>query len=173
MKRLASLFLLLAPFAACTVGNVPDEEEIPDGVTCEKKVTGSDHGFHNSGATCLVGGACHKASETGAGDQGFLPLNGTVYEKSDGATTVEGATVTITWATGSKKWVSSAEGMNGGKGNILEYPAGVAEITFPATVKVSLCPTQEKVMATKLNNAGDLNCSRAGCHDANLRIYIK
>lgn len=173
MKRLASLFLLLAPFAACTVGNVPDGEDIPDGVTCEKKVTGTNHGHHYSGMTCLAGGACHPTAAAASGPP-YLPLNGTVYEKSDGMTLVEGATVTITWAGGSKKYVSSGgAGASGGQGNILEYAENITDITFPATVKVSLCPTQEKAMNTQLANLGDLNCARAGCHDSNLRIYIK
>lgn len=172
MTRFTLLSLSLASLAACVVGNVPDGEEVPPGVTCEKKVTGTNHGHHNAGTTC-IGSSCHKNAAGVGMVEPYLPLNGTVYEKSDGAKPIEGATVTITWATGSKKFTSSGDGPLGGKGNILEYADNITDITFPATVKVSLCPTQEKPMATQLTKVADLECSRSGCHDSNLRIYLK
>lgn len=99
-------------------------------------------------------------------------MSGTVYEKADGAKEIEGATVIIEWAGGSTKYATGKPGAVDGKGNFYEY-AEVAGITFPATAKVSLCPDPEKVMQTPLANAGDLDCTKSGCHTSSLRIYLK
>lgn len=166
MTRFTLLSLSLASLAACVVGNVPDDDT-PPGVVCDKKAQAVT-GKHYEGMTCGVGGDCHPTTAAGTGKGPFLLLSGTVYEKNDGVTLIEGSTVTVSWTGGSKKYVS---GSAPGKGNVFDYD--IAGITFPATVKVSMCPNPEKVMNTPIASAADLNCSRSGCHDANLRIYIK
>jgi hypothetical protein len=167
MTRFTLLSLALASIPACTVGNIPDSDEPPAGVVCDKKAQAVD-GNHFEGMSCATAGACHPITDGGAGAGPFLQLAGTVYAKSDGAEPTEGATVTLTWNGGSKKFVT---GTAPGKGNFFDYT--VTGITFPATVKVSLCPDPELAMNTPLANAGDLNCSKGGCHNQSLRIFIK
>lgn len=170
MTRFALLFLALGSSAACIVGTVPPSDEPPPGVTCEKKAT-PEEGYHNSGRSCSDGAACH-ASTGKANSAPFFIMSGTVYEKADGVKEIEGATVIIEWAGGSAKYPTGKPGAVDGKGNFYEY-AAVEGITFPATAKVSLCPDPEKVMQTPLNNAGDLDCTKSGCHTSSLRIYLK
>jgi len=163
MTRFALLFLALGSSAACIVGTVPPSDEPPPGVVCEKKATPGE-GHHRTGENCYSGG-CHTKGSTAPP---YLMTAGTVYEKTDRAQTVDGATITITWAGGEAKYRTANDG---GKGNFFDYE--IAGITFPATVKVSLCPDPEKAMATPLANEADLNCSRMGCHTETLPIYIK
>ena len=50
----------------------------------------------------------------------------------------------------------------------------IAGITYPATVKISLCNENERPMATPIANADDLNCSKAGCHgNGTAKVYWK
>lgn len=170
MTRFALLFLALGSSAACVVGTVPPSDEPPPGVTCEKKATATD-GHHYSGRLCSGEAGCHKSTGKDGNAQAFLVMSGTVFEKADGAKAIAGATVLIEWAGGSTKYVTGAPDRDG-LGNFYEY-AEIAGITFPATAKVSLCPDPEKVMQTPLNNAGDLDCTRSGCHTESLRIFLK
>lgn len=170
MTRFALLFLALGSSTACIVGTVPPSDEPPAGVVCEKKVA-PEEGKHYSGMPCTTG--CHKSTGKMDNPNPFFIMSGTVFEKADGAKPVEGATVIIEWAGGSAKYPTGNMGTEGdGRGNFYEY-AEVAGITFPATAKVSLCPDPEKVMQTPLNNAGDLDCTKSGCHTSSLRIFLK
>lgn len=163
MTRFALLFLALGSSAACIVGTVPPSDEPPPGVVCEKKATPGE-GHHMPGTNCHTAG-CHASGST---SPPYLMTAGTVYEKSDGVTTIDGATITITWAGGEAKYRTANDA---GKGNFFDY--AIDGIAFPATVKVSLCPDPEKAMVTPLANEQDLNCTRSGCHTDSLRIYIK
>lgn len=165
MTRFALLFLALGSSTACIVGTVPPSDEPPPGVVCDKKAVPGE-GYHMPGTSCQT---CHIVMNAQAGQAPYFMTSGTVYEKSDGATAVSGATITISWAGGEVKYPTSND--DGGKGNFFDY--AIEGITFPATAKVSLCPDPEKVMQTPLNNAGDLDCTKSGCHTSSLRIYLK
>lgn len=170
MIRPFFLFLALGSLTACTVGDVPDSDEPPPGVTCDRKATATD-GHHYSGMTCSGATDCHKSTGKDANTQEFLMLSGTVFEKSDGAKAIPSATVTIMWEGGSAKFVTGSPD-KGGTGNFYGYTAPEG-IQYPATVKVSLCPDPEKAMVTTLKNASDLDCTKSGCHTSTLRIFLK
>lgn len=159
MNRLSLLCCAFTLFTACDVGNVPDE----GAVDCAKLQTPGD-GHHNTGMSCNMGG-CH-----GENNVPPLPIAGTVYETSAGAPK-GGATVIIQWQGGEAKFITGGPGADQA-GNFFDYaePPG---IVYPATVKVSLCPDPDKAMVGTLASAADLDCSKSGCHTANLKIFLK
>lgn len=169
MTRALLLFCAPAMFAACDVGDVP-AKQMPDGpgVICEQPGVNAD-GHHMQGAGC-TNTDCH--GETAVGAKIAMAGGGTVYETANGAGKGT-ATIIIEWAGGSVKTIS-ATGPDAGLGNFYWDPAEVAGITYPATVKVSLCPDMERPMATPLTKAADLNCSVAGCHgNGTAKVYLK
>jgi hypothetical protein len=156
MTRALLLFCAPAMFAACDVGDVP-AALTPDGpgVVCEQPGVNAD-GHHRAGEDCL---SCHAA-----GQQPAMASGGTLFETANGAGKGT-ATIIIEWAGGSAKTVTATVNANGeGAGNFYLDASELTGITYPATVKVSLCPDAERPMISKLNNAGDLACSKAGCH---------
>jgi hypothetical protein len=161
MNRLFLLSLAIASIAACDVGDVPSTAK-PDGgnnIVCEQPVDNAE-GHHMEGLGCLNSG-CHKTGE--APDTPDFMVGGTVYETAAGAPKGT-ATVIISWTGGSAKLFTSTGAAGAGPGNFHGVAGDLTGITYPATVKVSLCPEPEKAMVTPLANADDLNCSRAGCH---------
>jgi hypothetical protein len=152
-------------FAACDVGDVP-AAATPDGpsVVCEQPGINAD-GHHRAGEDCL---SCHAA-----GQQPLMPMGGTAFETANGAG-VGTASIVIAWGAGmSAKFVTST-GDDTVKGNFFARENELPGITFPATVKISLCPDPEKAMVTPLNSAADLACSKAGCHgNGTPKIYLK
>ena len=160
MTRALLLFCAPAMFAACDVGDVPATLK-PDGpgVVCEQPAINPD-GHHNIGGTCINTG-CH-GIDTQATGAINMAMGGTLYETANGAGKGT-ATIIISWTGGSAKAIS-ATGPDVGLGNFYMDPTELAGITYPATVKVSLCPDAERPMLTTLKDATDLNCSKAGCH---------
>jgi hypothetical protein len=163
MTRALLLFCAPAMFAACDVGDVP-AALTPDGpgVVCEQPGVNAD-GNHNDGTGCLNGG-CHSPTSGGDGTDPTKPTNmimgGTLYETANGAGKGT-ATIIIEWGGMSKKTITATAN---GVGNFYMAPDELTGITYPATVKVSLCPDAERPMITPLKDATDLNCSKAGCH---------
>jgi hypothetical protein len=157
MTRALLLFCAPAMFAACDVGDVPEAA-----VVCEPAGINAD-GNHNEGTGCLNAG-CHSPTSGGNGTDATKPANmilgGTLYETATGAG-LGTATIIIEWGGMSKKTVSATAN---GIGNFYMVPSELEGITFPATVKVSLCPDVARPMISTLKDASDLNCSKAGCH---------
>ncbi len=170
MTRALLLFCAPAMFAACDVGDVP-AKQMPDGpgVICEQPGVNAD-GHHMQGMTCLSSD-CHSSTAAGANGAIIMAGGGTVYETANGAAKGT-ASVILTWTGGSAKTIA-ATGPADGLGNFYWDPAEIAGITYPATVKVSLCPDMERPMVTTLKDATDLNCSKAGCHgNGTAKVYL-
>lgn len=185
MTRVFLLSCTLATLAACDVGEIPETPK-PDGpgVVCEQPGINGD-GHHNAGMDCMAGGACH--SPTSVAPIIPMKMGGTVYQTMNDTTGKGTATIIVEWGTGadakSSKFITAQAGGAGeATGN---FYAGalvpgqpdteeLVGITFPATVTVSLCPDEQKVMQTKINSAADLACSKGGCHgNGTAKIYIK
>ncbi len=169
MTRALLLFCAPAMFAACDVGDVP-APATPDGpgVICEQPGVNAD-GHHNTNKGCLDDG-CHTTAAQGA--MIGMAGGGTVFETANGAAKGT-ATIILTWTGGSAKTIS-ATGPDEGLGNFYWDPTEIAGITYPATVKVSLCPDMERPMVTTLKAATDLNCSQGGCHgNGTAKVYLK
>lgn len=169
MTRALLLFCAPAMFAACDVGDVP-AKMMPDGpgVICEQPGVNAD-GHHNANMACMNDSGCHTLAAEG--DRVGMAGGGTVFETANGAGKGT-ATVILTWTGGSAKTVS-ATGPDTGIGNFYWDPAEIAGITYPATVKVSLCPDMERPMVTTLKDATDLNCSKGGCHgNGTAKVYL-
>lgn len=172
MIRALLLSCSLATFAACDVGTVP-EAPTPDGpgVICEPAAVNPD-GHHNDGMGCLNAG-CHSPTSSTDGtpnNPANMVMGGTLYETPNGAGKGT-ATIILEWEGGSQKAITATAN---GVGNFYLLPQDLAgaTITYPATVKVSLCPDAERPMITKLNSAEDLNCSRGGCHgNGTLKVF--
>lgn len=104
-----------------------------------------------------------------------MAVGGTLFETANGAGKGT-ATIIIEWDGGSAKTVSATgpETPDNGLGNFYMEPAEVANIKYPATVKVSLCPDMERPMISKLNSAADLACSKGGCHgNGTAKVFLK
>lgn len=171
MIRALLLSCSLATFAACDVGTVPEAPK-PDGpgVICEPAAV-NPSGHHNDGMGCLNAG-CHSPTSLTDGTPGNpanMAMGGTLYETPNGAG-LGTATIIIEWGAGmSQKTISATDE---GVGNFYLVPEELTGITYPATVKVSLCPDAERPMISKLNSAEDLNCSRGGCHgNGTLKVF--
>jgi hypothetical protein len=161
MHRLCVLACSLATLAACDVGDVPSGG---GNLNCAQAATPSD-GHHNSGMTCNSAG-CHGDS---AGLDKFA-VTGTVYETATGAAK-PGATVIITWPGGEARYVTGGPAATQA-GNFYDY-AAPSTIVYPATVRVSLCPDEDKAMVGPLTSEADLDCSKSGCHASDRKIFLK
>jgi hypothetical protein len=171
MTRVFLLSCTLATFAACDVGEVPETPK-PDGpgVVCEQAGINGD-GHHNAGMDCMAGGACH--SPTSVAPIVPMKMAGTVFETMNDTTGKGTATIIVEWGAMKEKFIT-AEAPAGSLGNFYAADTELAGITFPATVTVSLCPDEQKVMQTKINSAADLACGKGGCHgNGTAKIYIK
>jgi hypothetical protein len=141
------------------------------GVVCEQAGLNGD-GHHNAGMDCMAGG-CH--SPTSAAPMIPMKMGGTVFETSAATTGKGTATIIVSWGTPAmtEKFIT-ATAPDGSLGNFYAADTELMGITFPATVTVSLCPDEQKVMQTKLNSAADLACSKGGCHgNGTAKIFIK
>jgi hypothetical protein len=177
MNRLVLLSCALASLVACDVGEIPAGLAKPDAgsnVICEQPVDETG-GRHNEGQQCIT---CHKvgvpADPTPPLQDGpdFL-AGGTLYETANG-NPKGNATVVISWTGGSAKLYTATGAPGAGPGNFHGVAGDFTGITYPATVKVSLCPEQERKMATPLANEADLDCSRPGCHGSGTaKVYWK
>jgi hypothetical protein len=132
---------------------------------CIAAATPTIDGHHNAGLACLT---CHDGNTAGANK---FSAAGTVYDiQQSPPVPVTGATIELIDANGTKVTVVTAS--TGAPGNFwTDTP-----LVFPVTVRGSKCPF-DRPMPTKLAAGatiaqGDGNCSRAGCHDANLQIHI-
>lgn len=172
MIRALLLSCSLATFAACDVGTVP-EAPTPDGpgVICEPAAVNPD-GHHNAGQDCMQAGACHS---TEGATPVLMKMGGTAFETGQAAMGKGTATILVEWGdpVQTAKFIT-ATGPAGAEGNFYagdnEWPA----VTYPATVKISLCPDPEKVMVTKIMNESEMACSKGGCHgNGTLKIYLK
>lgn len=175
---LLSCSLATLALAACDVGEIPSDAQQP-GVICEQPGINGD-GHHRAGEDCMSGG-CH--GPTSAPPMIPMKMGGTVYMTANDATGMGTATIIVEWGTMKEKFITAQAGGAGeATGN---FYAGalvpgqpeteqLVGITFPATVTVSLCPDEQKVMQTKINSAADLACSKGGCHgNGTAKIYIK
>jgi hypothetical protein len=110
-----------------------------------------------------------------------MKMGGTAYAAAQGATGQGTATILVEWGDPVQvaKFVT-ASGPEGatpeesGVGNFYaaadEWPA----VTYPATVKISLCPDMERPMIAKIMNESEMACSKGGCHgNGTLQIYLK
>jgi hypothetical protein len=174
MNRLVLLSCALAPLVACDVGDVPAglKPDAGSNVICEQSVDETG-GHHREGEVCIT---CHKTGlapplPNGIEDGPDFLAGGTLYETATGAPKGN-ATIVISWTGGSAKLYSSTGAA--GPGNFHGVAGDFTGITYPATVKVSLCPENERKMATPLANEGDLDCSRSGCHGSGTaKVYWK
>lgn len=167
MTRALLLFCAPAMFAACDVGDVP-AKQMPDGpgVICEQPGVNAD-GHHRQGEDCL---GCHATTQ-----QPVMLVGGTLFETANGPGKGT-ATIIIEWAGGSAKTITATgpSTPENGLGNFYMEASELTGITYPATVKVSLCPDMERPMISKLNSAADLACSKAGCHgNGTPKVFLK
>ena len=176
MTRVLLLSCSFAMVAACDVGTVPGTPESdgpPPGVTCLQPGINTN-GHHKQGEGCLNAG-CH--SPTSRMNNPNNPIDmasgGTAYETANG----EGkgtASIVLTWTGGTATAITATGDAATGLGNFYFDPTEIAGITYPASVKISLCNENERPMATPIANADDLNCSRAGCHgNGTAKVYWK
>jgi hypothetical protein len=182
MTRVLLLSCSLATFAtlaACDVGEIPSDAQQP-GVICEQPGVNGD-GHHNAGMDCMTSG-CH--SPTSVPPVSPMKMGGTVYMSANDTTGKGTATIIVEWGAGQSQKFITAQAGGAGEATGNFYASGLVEgqpeteqlvgITFPATVTVSLCPDEQKVMQTKINSAADLACSKGGCHgNGTAKIYIK
>lgn len=160
MNRLCVLACSLATLAACDVGDVPGGG---GNLNCAQAATPTD-GHHNSGMTCNST-ACHGSAP---GVEAFA-VTGTVFETATGPAK-PGATVIISWNGGEVRYVTGGPAPSAA-GNFYDY--GPPAIVYPATVRVSLCPDDDKAMVAPLTSEADLDCSKGGCHASDRKIFLK
>ncbi|MCU1280789.1 MAG: hypothetical protein JWM53_4335, partial [bacterium] len=155
--------------------NATDDGGIGDGgvaqsandPNCIAKAAAVIDGHHNAGQPCLQ---CHDGNTAGANK---FTAAGTVYDKlslAAGAQGLSGVTIEITDANGAK--VSVVTASQGAPGNFwTDTP-----LVFPLKVRASQCPADRPMadpLAAAANvGAGGGNCSRAGCHDANMIVHV-
>jgi hypothetical protein len=122
------------------------------GFACRNKVASVGSGHHNPGQDCQ--GACH--------NHGFT-LGGTIYAAANSTTSLSGATITVTDATG-----KSFDVVSQANGNFYTSQA----IKFPVTVTASACPSVAPMVA-QVTATMD-GCNQSGCHvtGAQGRIHL-
>ena len=122
------------------------------GFACRNKVASVGSGQHNPGQDCQ--GSCH--------NHGFT-LAGTIYAAANTATSLSGASITITDAGG-----KSFDVVSQANGNFYTSQA----IKFPVTVTASACPSVAP-MITQVTATMD-GCNKGGCHvtGAQGRIHL-
>ncbi len=172
MIRALLLSCSLATFAACDVGTIP-EAATPDGpgVLCEPAGVNPD-GNHRAGEDCMQAGACHS---TAGATPVLMKMGGTAFETAQAATGLGSATILVEWGDPVQvaKFVTASD-PPGAEGNFFVADLDWPQVTYPATVKISLCPDPEKAMATKIMNESEMACSKGGCHgNGTLKIYLK